>query len=227
MIIFVASIIFILFIIAFIYAIKKEAKRYDESKDLSTKIRSLSNGISEIGKVEETDIDIVASISEGKYVRLNNLFRLYKYAHEKEYWVEFFLENSTLEDFNFILKKVELFSNNIRIKSNLTLLLEKVPEYQAPPYGNRYFNTSSYNNFMLGKTSPKFFIFNSRFNLNDSLPSFKESDYITIELEINSIDKDLENSIVSKKVKLIESFKNMKFKNIQSIEEKIEWIDNN
>lgn len=223
MIILVASIIFILFIVAFIYAMKKETKNNQETEDLYAKIRSFSNGISDIGKVEKADNDIVVSITKGKYVILNMLSRIYKYAHEKDYWIEFYLENSTLEDFNFILKKVELFSDDFRVESNLTLLLEKVPEYLAPPYGNRYFDTSSYNNFMLGKAGQKSFIFKSRFSLNDGLTSFKESDYVTIELEINSTNKELEKSIVSKNVTLIESLKNMKFKNIQSIDEKIEW----
>lgn len=225
MIILVVSIIFLLFIIAFIYAIKKETISKQETEDLYTKLRSLSNGISDIGKIEQVDNDIVASVIQGSYVRLNSLSRIYKYTYEKEYWIEFYLENTTLEDFNFELKKVELFSDNLKVESALTLLLEKVPEYMAPPHGNRYFNTNSYN-FLLGKTGPKSFIFKSRFSLNDNLTTFKESDYIAVELEINSLNKELEKSIILKKVKLIESFRNMRFKKIQSIDEKIEWINN-
>ncbi|HEV7347924.1 hypothetical protein [Telluribacter sp.] len=205
---------------------KKETKSNQETEDLYAKIRSLSDGISDIDKVEQSNNNTVVSITKGEYVSLNRLSRIYKYAHEKEYWVEFYLENSTLEDFNFAIKKVELFSNNFKIESNLILLLEKVPEYMAPPYGNRYFDTNSYNNFALGKTGNKTFIFKSRFSLNDDLITFKESDYIVVKLEINSLNKELEKYVVSESVELIESFKNMRFKNIQSIDEKIEWINN-
>lgn len=150
MIIFVALILFALILIGLVYTWKKEKESQQKTADLFARISVLSEGITDIGFIQPSKQIKLSPKIESNYVRLSSLSRIYKYTDARDYWIEFILENITTENVNFILDTVEFFYGDTKIESNLTLLLEKVPEYIAPPYGDNYFSTKSYNNFTLG-----------------------------------------------------------------------------
>ena len=220
-IVLIAAIVIISFFVAFVYLIKNDKGQkdieqvYENIKQTNTKIKDIA--------VVQNALSIVESETESKYIRIKNLNRIFKYDDSEKYWIEIFIENVSVENVNFNLDNIILNINNQIIKSNLIVLFEKVPEHYAPPYGNRYFNTEFYKNYMLGEKTQKLFRFLGRFELPNASIEFHDSDYIRIEVEFNKLENG--EFIVIEKLTFIESLINMKFKTIQSIDDTIKWIN--
>jgi hypothetical protein len=220
-IIIISSLIFLLFFVAFVYAFNKQKNENNDMDNLRIKMKKINALITEIGVIEYSNVK-VESQTEDEDINLEELTRLFKYSNSEEYWIEFIIKNISTEELTFSLSEISIIKNNHKIKCNLNLLFEKVPEYLDPPYGHRYFDTLSYNNYLLGTRGLTYFTFFSRFNIESvDTTSFKEGDYISISIDINKFNENLNIYEVIKKVEFIENFKNMKFKNIQQNDEKI------
>ena len=223
MLLLVAVLVFLAFIILFIVARKRDKPGRDETKALYARLDELKSGIIDIGKIQTDNILARQSQTSGDYVSFNRLTRIFKYENARSFWVEFVLQNDTEEELTFFLQEVNVsISGNVE-RCDLTLLIEKVPEYVAPPYGNQYFDTNAYNNFILGSKGPRHFEFQSRFILRKEQVSFKSSDYIQIEVAINKSNLNPDNSEGQESCTFIESFSKMKFPVVQSIDDVIKW----
>ncbi|TDP57809.1 hypothetical protein [Flavobacterium dankookense] len=220
-IIIISSLIFLLFFVAFVYAFNKQKNENADMDNLSFKLKKINELITEIGVIEHSNIKVERQI-EDEHINLEELTRLFKYSNSEEYWIEFIIKNISTEKLTFSLNEILIVKNDQKTKCNLNLLFEKVPEYVDPPYGHRYFDTLSYNNYTLGSSGFKYFTFFSRFKIESTdLTNFKEKDFISIKIDINKFNENLNIYEVIKKVEFIENFKNMKFKNIQQNDEKI------
>lgn len=214
LIVIIPIIVFLSFLIVIVYLFNKQKR---EDAETSKMFRKLKSGIKEIGYIKQTETDIrINTEVKNEFLGLYELRRLFRYSDSKDFWIEFIVENISNQELIFNINSVEVQIDSQEISANTILLFEKVEAYLAPPYGNRYFNILSYNDFLIGKSGQKYFTFLSKFKIDNS--KFKEEDFIKIEIEINTLDKQN-----LKKVQFIESFKNMKFKNIQLIEGKINW----
>src|SRR5436190_633183 len=130
----IAILIFAGFLIAFIYAYIKDKKSGKEMGKLSEKLKDLAISIKNIGMIQPAGANSFNSIVSSTYIALENLSRLYKYTqNENEYWIEFVLKNASSENLTFSLTGVVANINDLKIDCSQILLLEKVPEYFAPP----------------------------------------------------------------------------------------------
>lgn len=207
------------FLIAIIYLFNKEKK---ESVKIDNLFQKLKSGINEIGYIQQDNTgNFTKSETKNEFLNLFELRRIFKYSDGEEFWIEFVIKDLSNKEMIFNINSVEMQINNIKSLSNTTLLFEKVPEYLEPPYGNRYYDILSYNDFQIGKNGQKYFKFLSSFRVDN--PFFRESDFIKIEIEVKQFDEDSNPKMDFKNFQFIESFKSMTFKNIQSINEKINW----
>lgn len=220
-IVIIAITVFIIFVVSFIYYFKKERS---EQKTLFDSITKKRDGIFDIGYIKPGDEIGISSQHSNSLISLKYLSRIYKYLDEQEYWIEFYLENTALEDHTFNIDNVTVTLNNIDIQCDLIVLYEKVPEYMAPPYGNRYYDTRYYMNYMLGPQAQKSFIFQARFKPNDAIPVFKESDQVKIDLSFKKFDLSTNEYIELSDLKLQTVFKYSKYKKIQSVDDIIQIL---
>lgn len=211
----VALLVFLAFIILFIAARKRDNPGRDETKALYARLHELKSGIIDIGEIQTDNIPARQSQISSDYISFNRLTRIFKYENAPSFWVEFVLQNDTEEELIFFLQEVNVsISGNVE-RCDLTLLVEKVPEYLAPPYGNQYFDTNAYNNFVLGCKGPRHFQFQGRFIPRKEQVSFKSSDYVQIKVAINKSGQE--------SCTFIEGFSKMKFSIVQSIDDVIKW----
>lgn len=220
-IVLIPIVVFLLFIVAIVYYIKRD-KSHAQIKAVYQKIDEINNSIKDIGDVRNAITNKVSN-TESKYIRLHHLSRILKYDDSDKYWIEFYIENVSSDDLNFNLLDIALDLHDEKEMCDLILLHEKVPEYLALPYGNRYYNTKFFRNYILGIKGQKLFCFSGRFALPIASYEFSESDSIEINIGINKLDGD--QFIEFEKIKLLESFSNLKFKRIQSINDSIKWLN--
>lgn len=220
-IVLVPIVVFLLFIVAIAYYINR-AKSQTKIDSVYQKIDAINNSIKDIGIVRNAITNKVSN-TESKYIRLHNLSRVFKYDDSDKYWIEFYIENVSSDDLNFNLLNIALDLHGEKVMCDLILLHEKVPEYLAPPYGNRYYNTEFFRNYILETKGQKLFCFSGRFALPIGHYEFSESDSIEINIGINKLYGD--QFIEFEKVKFIESFSKLKFKRIQSINDSIKWLN--
>lgn len=220
-IVLIPIVVFLLFIVAIVYYIKKD-KSQTKIDSVYQKIDEINNSIKDIGIVRNAITNKVSN-TESNYIRLHNLSRVFKYDDSEKYWIEFYIENVSSDDVNFNLLDIELDLHGEKVMCDLILLHEKVPEHLAPPYGNRYYNTEFFRNYILGTKGQKLFCFSGRFALPIESYEFSESDSIEINIGINKLDGD--KFIEFEKGKFLESFSKLKFKRIQSINDSIHWLN--
>ena len=216
-----AIIVFVVFFVAFVFLFNKERSDQDVLFD---NIAKKANCIFDIGYIMPGgEIKISSQLTNG-LISLGRVSRIYKYLNEDDYWIEFRLDNVTPENNVFNVDSVSVTVNDTELKCDLVVLFEKVPEYLSPPYGNRYFDTRYYTNYMLGPQAQRSFIFEARFKPNNDDPVFKESDSISINLSFNKLDPNVNGHIKSSCFTLQTAFKHLKFKKIQSIDETIQIL---
>ncbi len=211
-------------IVLLILILKDREKRQKEFDKVFKPIEDLKKKIRNISYIEESinnDYKNINTTSE--FIELGQLRHIYRYNHEKnEFWIEYLFKNNTEENKSFSVKKVELEVRGELIESNLTLLMEKVPEFMAPPYGNRYYSTKSHYGYGLGNSGQKEFLFNSRFKYelnNDN--RFSKSDSITIYVDIQEY-KDGQFISINKEI-FFDYFNNILSTRVQEIDEIIKW----
>jgi hypothetical protein len=206
-----------------LFVIFKPKNSVDSVRERLLTIEENIVGITNVGEIQCSELlRQTPSQTRNEHIILKDLKRIYRYFDENEYWIEYFIENRSPEDITFWFKDASVSINEHIIDCNLTVLLEKVPEHYAPPYGNRYFDTNTYNNFTLGPSGPKTFIFQSRFK--PIVANFNETDSILIELELSRRDSNINKHVSFQKVQFIEYFGNLRFATIQSINEKIKIV---
>ncbi len=195
-----------------------------DQKRLFESIKELEKGIEQIGKIEYSKLESEDRMLASEFIRLECLSRVFKYSKHEAYWIEFILTNSTNEKLSFEITSVKITQSGHSSICDTTLILEKVSEYIAPPYGNAYFDTSMGLNFSLGANAPKNFIFTSRFKRANA--HFTESDYLIIEVLINKNIDNTGKQQLGDAIHFKDYFKNLKFKTIQSIDDEIHWEKN-
>lgn len=220
-IVLIPIVVFLFFIAAIVYYIKRD-KSQTQIEAVYQKIDEINISIKDIGNVRNAITNKVSN-TESKYIRLHNLSRVFKYDDSDKYWIEFCIENVSSDDLNFNLLDIVLDLHGEKVICDLILLHEKVPEYLALPYGNRYYNTEFFRNYILGTKGQKLFCFSGRFALPIGSFEFSESDSIEINIGINKLYGD--KFIEFEKLKFIESFSKLKFKRIQSINDSIQWLN--
>ncbi len=219
LVIIICFVFFILFPIAIAYYWIKDSKEFNRNMET---ISSIGNRFKLIGKITPSSEEKkIASNDEG-FITFNRIHRLFKYnSHHNYLWIEYSIRNTTEEELYFDIGKVFINVDDSKIECDVSLLLEFVPEYLAPPRGIRYFDTKSFNTFILGPRGQKEFRFESRFPLENN--NFKKSDAIEIEAELKKIDL-ITNQLVSvKKLLFVESFKDILHDTIYTIDEQISW----
>ncbi|QIL40757.1 hypothetical protein G7074_16705 [Pedobacter sp. HDW13] len=222
----VAAVIFFGFMIALYFGIKIERKKAEEIQKVYDKINAVNSTIKHLGKIGATTNAPVVSATSSTFLSLKVLMGIERFSSsEHDYWIEFHLEKLTEMELNFRLEKVEVYLDDVKFDSNLSVLYEKVPEYLSPPYGNRYYNTQYFNNYFLGVNAQRFFIFKSKITLDQNNPVFKDSDFIKIYVSYNKINPDSGKYEEFSETVFTESFKKMKFQDIISIDEQLDWID--
>ncbi len=218
-IILIAFVVILVFLVFFIYALKKEGRQFE---DLFRVLRKKAKGITNIGLIQASGEKLVGSKTDAGYIRLHGLHRLFKYKQDRHtYWIAFMIENHTKENLSFMLNTVRVSIDGNASDCNLTLLMEKVPERVSPPYGNQYFNTRTYNNFILGEIAPKYFTFQARFVIEGENPPFKDNDFVEIEVDFMKFDIESQKYMSIRKDQLTENFQNIKYRKIQQIDEEL------
>jgi hypothetical protein len=203
-----------------LFVIFKPKNSVDGVRERLLTIEENIDGITNVGEIQRSEPNCQHPLQTiNEHIILKDLRRIYRYFDENEYWIEYFLENRSPEDITFWFKDASVSINEHIIDCNLTVLFEKVPEYYAPPYGNRYFDIKAYNTFTLGPNGPKTFIFQSRFK--PIATNFNETDSISIELQLSRRDDNINKYVSFQKVQFIEYFGNLRFATIQSINEEI------
>lgn len=217
----IAIVVLIIVVAAFVFFFNKERSKQALFLD---NIAKKADGIFDIGHIMHVgEIKVSSQLTNG-LISLDHVSRIYKYFNEQVYWIEFHLNNIASEDSTFNVDSVSVSLNNVEVKCDLILLFEKVPEYMAPPYGNRYYDTRYYTNYMLGPQAQRSFIFKAQFKPNDATPVFKESDSISINLSFKKLSTNGNGYIKLSNFTLHTAFKDSKFKKIQSIDETIQIL---
>lgn len=218
----IPSLIFVLLLIAIVYFWIKEDTKARQSIDVISNINSKYRYRGKI--IPVTQIEIIPKVQDG-FLNLEEVTRLFTYEKEANfYWIEYRFENNTDEDINFVLKRTIVCIDGVEIECDLSLLLEFVPEYLAPPYGIRYFNTKSFNNYVLGTKGQKTFRFESRFAL-ENRNNFKSSDFIKIEIELNKFEDNVNQFVQFEKLVFIQNFEKIAQASIYAVDEQIKWED--
>lgn len=219
----ISVIVIVLFLLVFVYFFRRQRK-----EDLITAgvFPRLTSGIQDIGFIEMYKGPYQRKISV-EFVGLAALQRVFKFSDSDDYWIEFVLENTATSSHNFSMKEVSWCREGYCIKADLTLLMERVPEYMSPPDGRRYFDTAVYRNFILGPKGPKSFTFYCRFKLPESfVGSIKGSDILSLTLEMNKTELHTGKNIGKDQIVLQDMLQYARFRNIQCIDaasETIRW----
>lgn len=213
-------IIFTFFLIAIIYFWVKEDV---QNKQLTDVISSINSRYRYIGKVlPETQIRNIAPRQNGA-LQLVDIKRLFKYENETDFtWIEYSFRNNTTENITFFIKTVSVKIDGTEIGCDLSLLLEFVPEYLAPPHGIKYFDIQSYNNYQLGTQGQQTFRFESRFPMQKR-NNFNARDFIKIEVELYKLDDTIKKYVPFDTLIFTENFEKMVQKTIYAIDENIKW----
>lgn len=197
-----------------IYLITKDREQSLETVRIFERLNALT---SDIGYIYETGYKTVESQLGNAYVGLKHISHVFKYEEENDYWITFVLTNRSTINCIFLIKDVQLHTNDGCFLSEKTLLFEKVPEHYAPPYGNLYFDIRSYNGYVLGEKGMREFRFQSSFKREE----FIDTDYLAINIEVHRLDNERKKYDLVEQSQLVESLKNIKFSRIQSIKDKI------
>ncbi|WP_421942617.1 hypothetical protein [Pedobacter sp.] len=215
-------IIMILFLIAIVYYWVKEDSKNKETMDV---ISTISNRYRLTGKITPESNTKNMSQTHNNFLHLEEIARLFKYDSESNsFWIEYTFKNNTLDDMSFVFNKAVVTIDEEEIECDLSLLLEFVPEYLARPYGIRYFNTKSFNNYILGVRGQKTFRFESRFPL-ESRNNFKASDLIRVEIELNKFETSVNKYVPFEKLVFSENFRKISQQTVYSVNEQIKWED--
>lgn len=212
MLLFTATAIILSILFVFVYLFRKQRVRDQIMADDFTR---LTADIQEAGTVEVYTGPFDRKIS-GNHVALSGIQRVFTYADSSDYWIEFILENKSSAGLTFSIEEVSWSRENQNVKTNLSLLMERVPEYLAPPAGCRYFDTAVYRNYLLGPSGPGSFTFYSRFNVPQSFGDVvKGSDKLMLVLELSKLNTASGHFIVLEKVVLEDMFQYVKHRTIQ------------
>lgn len=217
-IIIIASLIAVAFVWLLFYLVKKDSGK-KEIEALYAKIEEINLHSREIGKIEPGIVE-TASITSNSYVQLKRLNRVFKSLTPEKFWLEIILENTSTSQLNFRIDSIQLKIAGKILECDPIILVENVPEYVSPN-GKHYFNTCHYNNFILGKSGARTFCFLAGFD-NTTYSNLNESDRVNLQIIlINSMGETIKEH---HPIKFSESFKNMRFKVIQAIDEQINWV---
>ena len=217
----IISVIILGFILLAIKLIEKEKIKDKKFDDMVKDIKSRCKFVLKIK--ESPSFKYKGSNLSSSFLKLKELSHIFTYFEsENEFWIAFVLINNTEQKLTWGIGSVLINIDGNEYTNTETLLLEKVPEFQSPPYGNRYIQTKGLNSLTLGSDG-QIFRLQSSFPLpNTANRIISENDNIKITINIYANPND---KTPIEKIEFFEYFKYIKFQTVQSFDEKIEVIN--
>ena len=210
---------FIFFIIALLWAVKRQQRiewnKFEEHNP------TFELNFTKVALVETVRAIKFNAVTKTEEMVLSKFSQFFTFPNDKLLTLEFELSKQNPNRDFFEIKNVILHSDGKDSTAQRILLIEKVPDYVAPPNGCRYFDHAYYRPFCLKESYPSQFLIDAAFN--KSIHSLRTSDHVTIQIELYNIDTSSQEKQECKTIEFRQSLSQLISKDV--IEFKIDLMN--
>lgn len=210
MIILITLAVFLLFIVALVWAAKRDKEK--NGYNIFTPMPTFEKNFIDIAQVQDVGDVVFNSVTQTEELSLSQFRGFFNYPNDPLATLEFELSKQHSGYDFFEISNVTLHTQDKEILAQRILLMEKVPDHVAPPNGCRYFDHEYYRPFCLKDGYPTTFLFDASFD--QSLHSLKTSDHVTIEVEVYNKKRSDSEKYDVKNIKFKQNLAALASKNI-------------